>query len=152
MAHVDNMQADGLDAWGSAREGQVMTRTTLLITLAAAAALAGCHKHTIVSDPNRPDELSNNTVANANVQLPPSIIATKLYRCADNSVVTIDYLSDNKSANVHVGKDSATSTQVTTDTAGKPMTAAGGYSVEGSPTASSAKIAVPGHPSQTCNA
>lgn len=128
-----------------------MTRTTLLLTLAAAAALAGCQKHTIVSDPNRPDEL-NNTAENANVQLPPSILATKLYRCADNSVVTVDYLSDNKSANVHVGKDSATSTQVTTDTPGKAMTAAGGYSVEGSPTASSAKIAVPGHPAQTCNA
>ena len=128
-----------------------MTRTTLLLTLAAAAALAGCQKHTIVSDPNKPDEMSNSTGDNANVQLPPSIIATKLYRCADNSVVTVDYLSDNKSANVHVGKDGAL-TQVTTDTPGKPMTAAGGYSVEGSPTASSAKVAVPGHPAQTCNA
>lgn len=128
-----------------------MTRTPLLLTLAAAAALAGCQKHTIVADPNRPDEVNNNTVANANVQLPPSIIATKLYRCADNSVVTVDYLSDNKSANVRTGKSEA-STQVTTDTPGKPMTAEGGYSVEGSPTSSSAKIAVPGHPAQTCNA
>jgi hypothetical protein len=135
-----------------AAKGQVMTRTALLLTLAAAAALAGCQKHTIVSDPNRPDEVNNNTAGNANVQLPPSITATKLYRCADNSVVTVDYLSDNKSANVHSGKDGASSTQVTTDTPGKPMTAAGGYSVEGSPTASSAKIAVPGHAAQTCNA
>jgi hypothetical protein len=128
-----------------------MTRTSLLLTLAAAAALAGCQKHTIVSDPNRSDEVNSNTAQNAIVQLPPSIIATKLYRCADNSVVTVDYLSDNKSATVHIGKDGA-STQVTTDTPGKPMTAAGGYSVEGSPTASSAKVAVPGHPAQTCNA
>ena len=75
----------------------------------------------------------------------------KLYRCADNSVVYVDYLSDNKSANVRAGKDGAP-TQVTAPEAGKPMTAAGGYSVEGSPTASTAKIAVPGHPSQTCNA
>ena len=126
-----------------------MTRTPLLITLAAAAALAGCHKHTIVAGP--PGDENDTNVANANVQLPPSIIATKLYRCTDNSIVTVDYLSDSKSANVRVGKDT-TSTLVTAPEAGKPMTAAGGYSVEGSPTSSSAKISVPGHSSQTCNA
>jgi hypothetical protein len=129
-----------------------MTRTPMLIMLAAAAALAGCNKenHTIVAG-GEPGDPQANSAANANVQLPPSIIATKLYRCADNSVVTVDYLSDNKSANVHVGK-AAASTLVTTAEPGKPMTAAGGYSVEGSPTASSAKIAVPDHASQTCNA
>jgi len=126
-----------------------MTRTPLLLTLAAAAALAGCNKqsHTIVAGP--PED--NSTAANANVQLPPSIVATKLYRCADNSVVTVDYLSDNKSANVRAGKDTR-STQVTAPQPGQPMTAAGGYSVEGSPSSSSAKIAVPGHSAQTCNA
>lgn len=132
-------------------QGQTMTRTPMLIMLAAAAALAGCNKenHTIIAGP--PGDDTNNTAANANVQLPPSIIATKLYRCADNSVVTVDYLSDNKSANVHAGKDGAL-TQVASTEPGQPMTAAGGFSVEGSPTSSSAKIAVPGHPSQTCNA
>lgn len=126
-----------------------MTRTPLILALAATAALAGCHKHTIVAGGPPSDEDQN--VSNAPVALPPSIVATKLYRCADNSVVTVDYLSDNKSANVHVGKATA-STQVTAPEPGKPMTAAGGYSVEGSATSSSAKIAVPGHPSQTCNA
>jgi len=129
-----------------------MTRTPLLIALAAAAALAGCNKenHTIVAG-GPPADTDTNTAANANVQLPPSIVATKLYRCTDNSIVTVDYLSDNKSANVRVGKDT-TSMQVTAPAAGQPMTAAGGYSVDGSPSSSSAKIAVPGHPSQTCNA
>jgi hypothetical protein len=147
MSRFDNMQARGLTAPLLAAKGQDMTRTPLLLTLAAAAALAGCHKHTIVSGP--PED--NNVAANANVQLPPSIVATKLYRCTDNSIVTVDYLSDNKSANVRAGKDT-TSTQVTAPAAGQPMTAAGGYSVDGSPSSSSAKIAVPGHPSQTCNA
>jgi len=128
-----------------------MTRTPLLLTLVAAAALAGCNKesHTIVAGP--PGDEDSNTAAKANVQLPPSILATKLYRCADNSVVTVDYLSDNKSANVRAGKDS-TSTQVTAPQPGQPMTAAGGYSVEGSKDSSTAKIAVPGHAAQTCNA
>ena len=148
MSHFDNMQARGLTAVVLTAKGQDMTRTPLLLTLAAAAALAGCHKHTIVAGPPEDD---NNTAANANVQLPPSIVATKLYRCADNSVVTVDYLSDGKSANVRAGKDT-TSTQVMAPEAGQPMTAAGGYSVEGSKDSSSAKIAVPGHSSQTCNA
>ncbi|MGE5562540.1 MAG: hypothetical protein ACM3ZV_04445 [Bacillota bacterium] len=131
-----------------------MTRTPLLITLAAAAALAGCNKqdHTIVAG-GPPADADANAAVNAPVALPPAIISTKLYRCADNSVVTVDYLSDNKSANVHVGKDSAAApVQVTAAEPGKPMTAEGGYSVEGSPTSSSARIAVPGHSSQTCNA
>ena len=129
-----------------------MTRITLILTLAAAAALAGCNKesHTIVAGPPGYDE-NKDATANANVQLPPSIIATKLYRCADNSVVTVDYLSDSKSANVRAGKDGAV-TQVAAPEAGQPMVAAGGFSVEGSATSSSAKIAVPGHASQTCNA
>ena len=133
-----------------AAKGQNMTRTPLLIALIAAAALAGCKKedHTIVAGPPGED---TNVTSNAPVELPPSIVATKLYRCADNSIVNVDYLSDNKSANVRAGKDT-TSTLVTATDPGKPMTAAGGYSVDGSPTSSSAKIAVPGHPSQTCNA
>jgi hypothetical protein len=127
-----------------------MTRTPLIIMLAAAAALAGCKPHTIGGD-NSADN-TTNTAANANVQLPPSILATKLYRCADNSVVTVDYLSDNKSANVKAGKDGSP-VPVTAAEAGKPMTSAdGAYSVEGSATGTSAKIAVPGHPAQTCNA
>ncbi len=119
--------------------------------LVAAAALAGCNKesHTIVAGP--PEDNESNRAANANVQLPPSIVATKLYRCDDNSVVTVDYLSDNQSANVHLEKGGAV-TKVTTAESGKPMTAEGGFSVQGSPTSSSATIAVPGHPSQTCNA
>src|SRR5437763_11102422 len=68
-----------------------MTRKTLLITLAAAAALAGCNKesHTITADPT-----GDNIAANAPVALPPSITASKSYRCKDNKLVYIDWLSD----------------------------------------------------------
>ena len=128
-----------------------MTRTPLLIAIAAAAALAGCNKenHTIVAGPNT-DE-GGNTTANAQVQLPPAILKTKIYRCADNNVVTIDYLSDNKTANVHADKG-AVMAQVVAPEPGQPMVAAGGFSVEGSPTSATAKIAVPGHPAQSCKA
>ena len=34
------------------------------------------------------------TTADAPVELPPAIVATKAYRCKDNSLVYIDWLSD----------------------------------------------------------
>jgi hypothetical protein len=71
-----------------------MTRTPLLIALAAAAALAGCNEnHTIVA--GGPDESNDtNVAANAAVVLPPSISASKTYRCADNQLVYVDWMSD----------------------------------------------------------
>lgn len=71
-----------------------MTRNTLLITLAAAAALAGCDKkdHTIVGGP--PGDEVNTTTANAAVALPPSITGSKSYRCKDNKLIYIDWMSD----------------------------------------------------------
>jgi len=70
-----------------------MTRTAMLITLVAAAALAGCNKedHTIVAGP---DEGAANATANEHVALPPSISASKSYRCADNKLIYVDWMSD----------------------------------------------------------
>src|SRR5215218_11496824 len=73
-----------------------MTRAFTIMTLVAAAALAGCDNsdHTIVSDPDGPDPMAN-AVANASaIQLPPSIQASKAYRCKDNSLIYVDWLSD----------------------------------------------------------
>jgi len=127
-----------------------MTRAPLLITLATAAALAGCHATTI--DLNKDNSSDDTNVAtNAPVALPPSISASKIYRCADNKVVYVDWMSDGKTANVRTDKG-GNPTVVTAAEAGKPMTAAGGYSVEGTASASTAKIGVPGHPAQSCKA
>ena len=64
-----------------------MTRKTLLITLGAAAALAGCHSNTTGGN-------DTNAVENAPIALPPSITASKSYRCKDNGLVYIDWMSD----------------------------------------------------------
>ena len=68
-----------------------MTRNTLLIALAAAAALAGCNSkgQTITADPT-----GDNIAANAPVALPPSITASKSYRCKDNKLMYVDWMSD----------------------------------------------------------
>ena len=126
-----------------------MTRTPLLIAFAAAAALAGCNKenHTIVAGG---EPAGDNLAENAAVVLPPTIAQSKIYRCADNKVVYVDWMSDNKSANIRT-ESGGVATPVTASEAGKPMTGAAGYSLEGSATARAVKIAVPGHALQSCN-
>jgi len=129
-----------------------MTRTLNIISLIAAAALAGCsnENHNIVS--SGPDEgTSGNAMANANIQLPPSIAASKIYRCADNKVVYVDWLSDNKAANIRT-EQGGVPTQVAAPEPGQPMIGAAGYSLSGAPTAASVTIAVPGHKAQSCKA
>jgi hypothetical protein len=129
----------------------MMTRTLNIFVLAAAAALAGCgnENHNIVG--SGPDEGTPTNEATANIQLPPSIAASKTYRCADNRLVYVDWLSDNKSANVRTEKGGVP-TQVTAMEPGKPMTGPAGYSVSGTASATSATIAVPGRGAQSCKA
>ncbi len=71
-----------------------MTKT-LTFALVAAAALAGCDQsdHTIKGNaPYDPQANAANTAPP--VVMPPSIVASHKYRCKDNSVVSIDWLSD----------------------------------------------------------
>ena len=126
-----------------------MTRTSLLIAVAAASALAGCNKenHTIVAGG---EPSGDNLAENAQVVLPPTIAQSKIYRCADNKVVYVDWLSDNKSANIRT-ESGGVATQVTAAEPGKPMSSPSGFSIEGSAAAHAIKVALPGHPAQSCN-
>src|SRR3982751_417583 len=78
-----------------------MTRTPLILALGVAAALAGCNKenHTIVA--GGADEGGTNAAENAPITLPPSVTASKSYRCKDNRLVYIDWMSD---GSAHVKK------------------------------------------------
>lgn len=77
---------------------------TLTLTAVAALALAACNQkdNTIEAGPADPmaEELSNA----APVELPPAILASKTYRCKDNSLAYIDWLSDG-TARVKATKD-----------------------------------------------
>ena len=120
------------------------------LTFAAAAALAGCNQesHTIGGGADVADA---DAAASPPVTLPPSITATKSYRCADNKIILVDWLSDGKTANIRT-EPGATPVPVTAPEEGEPMTAAGGYELSGTSGAPSARIAVPGHGSQSCKA
>ncbi len=149
MARFGTMQATRLDAGARARERPRMTRTLTALTFAAAAALAGCdaQDHTIQGGPPDPNA---NRVVNANVELPPSIMASKIYRCKDNSIVYIDWLSDNKSANVRTDKNGP-ATHVVAPETDQPMVAEG-YSLTGAAADASVTLTRPGKGSQSCKA
>jgi hypothetical protein len=123
-----------------------------MLLLGAAAALAGCTKesHTIVARGPDTDD-ATDAGANAPMALPPSITASKTYRCADNQIVYVNWLSDNKSATVRTDGN-ASPTQVTSAAHDKPMTGPGGFEVSGTAAASSVRIATPGHAARSCKA
>ena len=128
-----------------------MIRTAPLIAVAAAALLAGCNQdNTIVAGgPDTTDPAAEALQANGPIALPPSVAASKTYRCADNSIVHVDWLSDGKSANVRT--DAGGTVSVSAPEAGQPMTGGTGYSVSGSANAASATIATGGR-AQSCKA
>ena len=128
-----------------------MTRTHTLLALVAAAAIAGCDNQgqTIVAGPGATDEAAPDPVDVANVQLPPSIAASKIYRCTGNGIVTIDWLSDNKTANIR--SDDGSVVQVAAEEEGQAMTAEG-YSLSGSASGSTITLARPGQGSTSCKA
>ena len=89
-----------------------MNRTLSLLPIAAALALAACdnNSHTIV-DNGPPDPMANQLANAAPVELPPAITASKAYRCKDNSLVYIDWLS-NGGARVKKNKADPTGTDL----------------------------------------
>ncbi len=70
-----------------------MTRTLPLIALAAAAALAGCEPETVIQQPGGLTRRPTPSPMSA-TSPPPSIAASKAYRCKDNTLVYVDWLTD----------------------------------------------------------
>ena len=127
MSRFDKMQETALDGDYQPGDGRKsMTRTPLLITLAAAAALAGCNKedHTIVA--GGPDDDMANAAGNTPVALPPSIQSSKAYRCKDNALIYVDWLSDGtarvKKKKEEVGTTVTPGTELKGDPAGSTVT------------------------------
>ena len=108
-----------------------MTRTLTLLAFAA-AALAGCNNedHTIVQG-----GAEENTVVNTDIKLPPAIVASHKYRCKDNSLIQIDWLSDGTANSARVTAGGAT-TNLAQAEAGGAYTAEGA-SLTGDPQAQS---------------
>ena len=114
---------------------RAMTRTLPLLALAA--LLAGCDSETITGNgPADPRDANQLADAVANVQLPPSIVASHKYRCGDNSIVSIDWLSDGKVNSARATPDGGAGVNLAQAEAGGDYTAEG-TTLKGDPQAAS---------------
>jgi len=126
----------------------------LAAALAASLTLAACGSGGSEPAPapttnTDADALGENFTAAAGVELPPAVKESKTYRCADASVVYVDFYADDVSGAIKTEKEGP-ATKLTAAAKGDPLTAEGGYSVKG--TGSPVEIAVPGKKAQTCKA
>jgi hypothetical protein len=126
-----------------------MNRMLCSTLMVAAAALAGCNQSDHTIDPNKAGNEADAANAAAPVELPPAIVASKIYRCKDNSVVYIDWLSDNKSANFRADK-SAAPIQLTAPEAGQKMIGPEGYALTGAMASGPITLERPGKGAQVC--
>jgi hypothetical protein len=116
--------------------------------LAALVALGGCNNKPTTITSNGPDDPQAAQLKDAKpVAPPPMIQASHTYRCADNSLVYVDFYTNNTAA-MRTQKG-GTPTTLTAE-GGKPPYKGAGYSISGSGTKVS--FDAPGKKSQTCDA
>ena len=131
-------------------ENGAMTKT-LTLALLAAAALAGCNKTAApVNTTNTAEAEAAANSANIAATMPPAIVASKIYRCKDNSVAYIDWLAGDTSADLRA-EQGGTPTRLTADSAGGALKAEG-YALIGLPTAKTVTLTRPGKGEQACKA
>jgi hypothetical protein len=120
-----------------------------LIAVAGLTLLSACNKSDepeVVGGPA--DPMANQLANAAPVELPPSVKANKQFRCKDNSLIFVDYMSDDKTALLRTEK-AGTATKLSAPEAGQPFTADGGFTVDGS--GDKVTITVPGKAAQACH-
>ena len=126
-----------------------MRKNPLLAAAASAAflTLAACSGEPEVVQINTYDPQAEALANAAPVVLPPAITASRTFRCADNSLIYVDFYNDN-SAKIRTSQDGAS-----TDLA--QAGGAGAFTAEGfsvSANAATARITVPGKSDQSCRA
>jgi hypothetical protein len=125
-----------------------MQKIHLLAAAAVAAsfALAGCNN----SEPvviNKEDPMAEQLRNAAPVAPPPMIQVTRTYRCRDNSLLYVDFYTNNTAA-VRTREGEAPVAMLNAEGGNPPYTGSG-YSVSGSGTQVS--ITAPGHGTQSCH-
>ena len=113
-----------------------MTRNLYIAPLLAAVALAGCDTrgNTVVLNPDGTEVNEAQEQATANVQLPPSIVGNGKYRCKDNTLISVEWLSDGTTNTARVTPEGGEAVSLSQAEAGGAYTAEG-VSLGGEPNA-----------------
>ncbi len=88
-----------------------MKKSLMIFAPVAMLALAACNKSETTATPAEGDPSAVATPA-APVELPPSITASGTYRCADNTILFVDFLGANVAADIRVGDKTSAATRV----------------------------------------
>tara|TARA_R110000782_G_scaffold167129_3_gene259104 strand:- start:23343 stop:23729 length:387 start_codon:yes stop_codon:yes gene_type:complete len=120
-----------------------------LIALPAALLVSACNNdnpEVIDRTPQDPmaDQLGNATP----VELPPMVKQSETFRCKDNSLIFVDYMSDDKTVHLRIDKKEGAPVILKAEEPGQPFTAEGGYSITGP--ADTITASLPGKGSQSC--
>lgn len=126
----------------------MVLRTAILSGLLL-ASLSGCDDKPTVIDVRPRDTPEVTEALKKPVVLPPSISASKQYRCSDNTLAFVDFYSDARSASVRTDAKGA-ATRVSAERAGDPMTG-GGYVLKGGKDDAKVTFTSPTHKAQTCH-
>jgi hypothetical protein len=89
------------------------------LSLAVLAVLAGCNSEPETFNDTVVDPQAAELANAAPVELPPMLKASKQYRCKDNSLIFVDFMTDDKTANFKSEKDGPV-TVLKAEEAGKP--------------------------------
>jgi hypothetical protein len=115
-------------------------------SLAALFALAACGEpETITAGENDPQAEALNKAAP--IEAPPMIQASRTFRCKDNSLIYVDFYTNN-TARARTEKDGTPTTLTAAE--GKPPYTGEGWSV--SENAAQVSITAPGKGTQSCKA
>lgn len=117
-------------------------RTALIPVLATMVLLGACEPTQVGpgAEKARTDERRREEAKSLPpVVLPPSISATKSYRCSDNSVLSVEFYSDRASATMRAG-EKGEPVRVKAPASDGTMVAEGGWSLKGG--AKDAKVTI----------
>ena len=108
-----------------------MTKNLILLAPLSLLALAACNS----SETPATAENAAETAATpaADIELPPAITATGTYRCADNTILYVDFLGKNEAADIRVGEKSTIAVRVTAPKAEVPAPGAAPASTAAEP-------------------
>ena len=100
-----------------------MKKTFLILAPLSMLALAACNKsETPAADAGA--DAATAAATTVPLPMPPSITASKTYRCADSTILHVDYLGANEAADIRVGEKTATAVRVNAPKAEAGATAA----------------------------